>query len=105
MRFLVVVLCVAFLSMPITAWIEDGEIKWDYNCRWDDIIPFTSEASRAEECGWICTIYAGCKAFEWNPSGDRCLLFHETSNILSENGWLCGYIEFPKSAGNSTHDN
>ena len=105
MRFLGMVLCAAFLAMPITAWIEEGEIKWDYNCRWDNSIHFASEVSHADECGRVCFSRAGCKAFNWDPSQQICLLFRQTSDILNKNGWICGYIDFLKSAGNSTLDN
>ena len=105
MKFLVGVLCVAFLAMPITAWIEDGIIRWDNNCRWDNRDPFDQYGCPAYECGEICRTTDGCKAFDWDPSKSRCLLYAPITRTYIENGWLCGYIEFPKSAGNSTLDN
>ena len=105
MKILIGFLCVAFLAMPINAWIEDGLIKWDYNCFWEDNNPFASRPSLAGECGGICIGTNGCKAFDWDPSQQVCFMFPVTNNILHTNGWICGYIDFRETAGNSTLDN
>ena len=103
MKLLVGVLFVAFLAMPITAWITEGAINWDYNCYWDDYSPFASQNSLAGECGGICIATSGCKAFDWDPSKQVCFMYHSVVGILHQNGWICGYREFHNTLPATAH--
>ena len=87
-------------SMAVNAWekswneSEGGAIKWDFDCLWYQMEPFTWKDMPSDLCGGFCLQTSGCQAFDWGPWG-TCHLYITAAMVGVDVGheWMCGFRE------------